>query len=78
VEDPQGKLLLLIQYHILFGSLSYNTIKKLNFPKTRLGTTVEITEVDDRVLFGGATIIIPDIICSNGMIHGIDRVVIPK
>jgi uncharacterized surface protein with fasciclin (FAS1) repeats len=78
VEDPQGKLLLLVQYHILYGSLSSSTLKKLNFPKTRLGTTVEITEVDGRVLFGGATIIIPDIVCSNGMIHGIERVVIPK
>jgi len=76
-EDPQGLLFRTLQYHILFGNLSSVTMKKLNFPKTRLGTTVEITEKNGLVMYGNATVIIPDIICSNGMIQGIDRVVLP-
>ncbi len=78
MADPQGQLLRVLQYHILFGNLSCSTIKKLNFPKTRLGITVEITEKDGVVIFGGAVVTIPDISCTNGMIHGIDRVVIPR
>jgi len=75
--DPRGQLLRVLQYHILYGNLSCSTIKKLNFPKTRLGITVEITEKDGVVLFGGAPVTIPDIACTNGMVHGIGRVVIP-
>ena len=76
--DPQGQLLRVLQYHILYGNLSCSTIKKLNFPKTRLGITVEITEAGGVVLFGGAPVTVPDIACTNGMIHGIGSVVIPR
>ena len=76
--DPPEQLLRVLQYHILYGNLSCGTIKKLNFPKTRLGITVEITEAGGVVLFGGAPVIIPDIACTNGMVHGIGRVVIPR
>ena len=78
MADPKGQLLRILQYHILFGNLSCSTIKKLNFPKTRLGITIEITENDGTVIFGGAAVTIPDIACANGVIHGIDRVVIPR
>jgi uncharacterized surface protein with fasciclin (FAS1) repeats len=77
MEAPRGQLLRALQYHILFGNLSCPTIKKLNFPKTRLGITVEITEKGGVVIFGGARVTIPDIACTNGVIHGIDQVVIP-
>jgi uncharacterized surface protein with fasciclin (FAS1) repeats len=77
MADPKGQLLRVLQYHILFGNLPSNTIKKLNFPKTRLGITVEVTEKDGTVLFGGAAVTIPDITCANGVILGISRVVIP-
>jgi len=76
--DPGGQLLRVLKYHIMYGNLSCGTIKKLNFPKTRLGITVEITEAGGVVLFGGAPVIIPDIACTNGMVHGIGRVVIPR
>jgi len=75
--DPADQLLRVLQYHIMYGNLACSTIKKLNFPKTRLGITVEITDKDGVVLFGGAPVTIPDIACTNGMIHGIGRVVIP-
>ena len=76
-KDPQGLLFRVLQYHILFGNLSCSTIAKLNFPKTRLGITVEITEKNGIVKFGNASVTVPDIVCSNGTIHGIDRVVLP-
>ncbi len=78
MDDLHGQLLRALQYHILFGSLSCAMIKKLNFPKTRLGITVEITEKGGVVIFGGARVTIPDIACTNGVIHGIDQVVIPR
>jgi len=77
-KDPRGQLLRVLQYHILYGDLPCSTIKKLNFPKTRLGITVEITETGGVVLFGGAPVIVPDIACTNGTVHGIGRVVIPR
>jgi len=77
-SDPHGQLLRLLQYHILFGNLPCTTLKRLNFPKTRLGITVEITEAGGVVFFGGAPVTLPDIACTNGVIHGIGRVVIPR
>ncbi|MGA2160814.1 MAG: fasciclin domain-containing protein [Methanoregula sp.] len=78
MADPKGQLFRILQYHILFGNLSCSTIKKLNFPKTRLGITVEIMEHGGVVTFGGAAVTIPDIACANGVIHGIDQVVVPR
>jgi uncharacterized surface protein with fasciclin (FAS1) repeats len=78
MDDPKGQLFCVLQYHIMFGNLPCSTIKKLNFPKTRLGITVEITEKGGLVIYGGAPVTIPDIACTNGFIHGIDGVVIPR
>jgi transforming growth factor-beta-induced protein len=78
MQDPEGKLKRVLQYHILFGKLAQRDLKKLNFPKTRLGTTVEINERAGIVTINSATVIIPDIPCSNGVIHGLDAVLIPK
>jgi len=78
MADPKGQLFRILQYHIMFGNLSCSTIKKLNFPKTRLGITVEITEKGGLAIYGGAPVTIPDIACTNGFIHGIGGVVIPR
>lgn len=67
-----------LQYHILFGMLVQRDLKKLNFPKTRLGTTVEINERMGTVTINAAMVIMPDITCSNGVIHGLNAVLIPK
>ncbi len=77
-KDPHGQFKRVLQYHILFGMLIEKDLKKLNFPKTRLGTTIEITERAGKVTINGAGLIYPDIICSNGVIHGIDTVLIPR
>ncbi|MFA6364155.1 fasciclin domain-containing protein [Methanoregula sp.] len=43
-------------------------------PDTIAGTLA----ANGRVLFGGAPVIIPDIACTNGVIHGIGRGIIPR
>ncbi len=78
MQDPEGQMTRVLQYHILFGMLVQRDLKKLNFPKTRLGTTVEINERTGIVVINAAEVIIPDILCSNGVIHGIDAVLIPE
>jgi len=78
MQDPEGQLKRVIQYHILFGLLVVRDLKKLNYPKTRLGTTVEINERGGIVTINSATVIIPDISCKNGVIHGMDAVILPK
>ena len=78
LKDPEGRLKQIVLYHILFGRLVKTDIKKLNFPKTKLGTTVEIIEKDGFVFVNDSKVIIPDINCSNGIIHAIDAVLLPK
>ena len=78
LKDPEGRLKQIMLYHILFGRLAVTDIKKLNFPKTKLGITVEITEKGGFVWINDSKVIIPDIYCSNGIIHAIDEVLLPK
>jgi len=76
-HDPQEQCKRVLQYHILFGLLVEKDIKKLNFPKTCLGITVEISERAGQVTINGISLTYPDIICTNGVIHGIDTVLLP-
>jgi len=78
MQDTDGRQKKVLLYHILFGMLACRDIKKLNFPKTKLGTTVEISEREGTVTVNDAAIIIPDIRCSNGVIHGVDTVIFPR
>ena len=78
MQDTDGRQKKVLPYHILFGMLACRDIKKLNFPKTKLGTTVEISERAGTVTINDAAITIPDIRCSNGVIHGIDTVIFPR
>ena len=78
LEGTDGQLKRVLLYHILFGMLTCRDIKKLNFPKTKLGTTVEISEREGTVTINNAAILIPDIRCTNGVIHGIGTVIFPR
>ena len=39
--------------------------------------TLPVSIADDEVTIGTATVVEPDIVASNGVVHGIDAVLIP-
>jgi hypothetical protein len=63
-------------YHVLSGSFPSESLVSGELP-TLSGDTVSVVVSDTGITFNYANVIIPDIIASNGVIHGIDAVLTP-
>jgi len=74
-----AKLKNILLYHVVSGKVMAADVVKLTSAKTVLGQDVTITVKDGKVyLNGNVQIIITDIPASNGVIHVIDAVLLPK
>ena len=60
------------------GKCSAADVVTLNSAKTVQGGEVTIEVVDGKVKVDGANVTATDIECSNGVIHVIDAVILPK
>ena len=65
-------------YHVVPGRVTAADVVKLDSAKTLDGRSVAIKVVDGKVLVDGAQVTTPDVMASNGVIHVIDSVLIPK
>jgi len=65
-------------YHVVPGRVMAADVVKLDSAKTLDGRSVAIKVVDGKVLVDGAQVMTPDVMASNGVIHVIDSVLIPK
>ncbi len=70
-----GKVL---TYHVVPGKVTAADVVKLSSAKTVQGQELKIEVKDGTVLVDGAKVISTDIETSNGVIHVIDSVVLPK
>jgi transforming growth factor-beta-induced protein len=75
-NPPQLKSVLL--YHVVPGRVTAAEVVKLTSAKTVEGRSVAIRVVDGSVYVDGAKVTTPDVMASNGVIHVIDSVLIPK
>ena len=71
------KLKAVLSYHIVSGTLAANEVKAGDI-KTLEGTPLLAGLVDGKVTVNGAKIVQADIDASNGVIHAIDAVIMPK
>jgi transforming growth factor-beta-induced protein len=79
MPESLGKLKNILLYHVVSGKVMAADVVKLSSAKTVLGQDVMITIKDGKVfLMGNAQVIITDIPASNGVIHVIDSVLLPK
>ena len=83
VEDllkPENKdqLIAVLTYHVVPGRVLAADVVKLKSAKTVQGQEVAIKVADGGVSVDGAKVVKTDIACSNGVIHVIDSVIIPK
>ncbi|MAT16191.1 MAG: beta-Ig-H3/fasciclin [Planctomyces sp.] len=76
---PENKAMLtgILTYHVVPGKVDAATVVKLNGATTVNGQQVDIATEDSKVMIDNATVIKADIICSNGIIHVIDKVILP-
>jgi uncharacterized surface protein with fasciclin (FAS1) repeats len=80
---PENKpeLIKILTYHVVAGNFTAAAIIALNPPvrvKTVEGESVLVTLEGNRLRVNYATVIIPDVFATNGIIHAIDAVLLPR
>lgn len=71
------KLTAVLTYHVVPGRVMAADVRPGSV-KTVQGESLTITTKNDRVMIDGARVVQTDIAASNGVIHVIDSVVLPK
>jgi len=66
-----------LTYHVVAGSVLAEQVVGLTAATTLQGSDVEITVADGKVLIDEAEVVITDIVGANGVIHVIDKVILP-
>jgi uncharacterized surface protein with fasciclin (FAS1) repeats len=75
-KDPK-KLETLLKYHVVEGAIKADDMAKLSEAKTLEGQPVAIVVKDNKTQINDATMTKPDLETTNGVIHTIDRVLVP-
>lgn len=73
----KAKLTAILTYHVVPGKVMAADVVKLKDAKTVQGQSVKI-DASHGVKVDAATVVKTDIVCSNGVIHVIDSVILPK
>lgn len=76
--ENKDKLVAILTYHVVSGDVKAADVVKLTSAKTVNGKEVKITVADGKVMVDNAHVVKTDIGTSNGVIHVIDTVIIPK
>ena len=76
--ENKAKLVKILTYHVIGAKAMAADGVKMTSAKTVQGSEVKITVADGKVKVDGANVIKTDIECSNGVIHVIDAVIMPK
>lgn len=71
------KLKAVLLYHVVAGRVTSKQVVKLKSAKTLQGSSVAIRVKGGKVYVGGAQVVTPDVGASNGVIHVINKVLIP-
>ena len=77
LADPD-KLTDILLYHVVEGQVEAQDIPDLLDAATLNGQSVVLRSDDDGVTVNDATVVIADVLASNGVIHVIDKVLIPE
>ena len=77
LKEPEGQLKQILLYHVVDGKVMAADVVKLSSAKTLQGSNVNITVTNSVVKINDATVKITDIQTKNGVIHVIDKVLLP-
>jgi uncharacterized surface protein with fasciclin (FAS1) repeats len=78
LANDKAKLRAVLLYHVAKGKLTAARIVKRHSIKTLNGQRVRVRVRDGKVSVGGARVSTPDVAASNGVIHAINKVLIPR
>ncbi len=77
LADPK-KLTEVLTYHVVSGKVGSADVVKLKSAKTVQGQEVAVTVNQGKVMVNNANVVAVDVAASNGVIHVIDTVLLPK
>ena len=77
LADPQGQLSQILLYHVVPGKVMAADVKDGMEAATAQGSPVKFMVADGKVMINDATVITADIETTNGVIHVIDKVILP-
>ena len=78
LAKDKAKLRSVLLYHVAKGKLTAKKVVKRKSIKTLNGQRVRVKVRSDKVFVGGARVVTPDVRASNGVIHVINKVLIPR
>lgn len=64
-------------YHVVSGKVMASDVTKLRSAKTLQGQNIRIRVRNNTVYVNDAKVVKADIVCTNGVIHVIDKVILP-
>ena len=76
--ENKEKLVAILTYHVVAGKVLAAQVGKMDSAKTVNGQSLSISVSGGTVMVDNAKVVKTDILCSNGVIHVIDSVVLPK
>jgi uncharacterized surface protein with fasciclin (FAS1) repeats len=76
--ENKAKLRRILTYHVVAGSVPASKAAGLNSARAVSGDTIRISSADGGVMVDNARVVKADIAASNGIIHVIDAVILPK
>ena len=77
LAQDKAKLKAVLLYHVANGRLTAAKVVKRSSIKTLNGKSVSVRVRRGKVYVGGARVVTPDVKASNGVIHVINKVLIP-
>jgi len=77
LKDP-AKLKGILLYHVVAGKVMASDVAKMKSASSVQGAAIPITVTDGKVMADNANVVKTDIAASNGVIHVIDTVLLPK
>jgi len=75
--ENKEKLVSILTYHVVAGDVMAKDVVKMSEAKTVNGKELKIMAHGGKVMVDGANVTKTDIVCSNGVIHVIDSVLLP-
>lgn len=77
LADPQGQLSQILLYHVVPGKVMAAGVEDGLEAATVQGSPVKFMVADGKVMINEATVITADVEATNGVIHVIDKVLLP-
>jgi transforming growth factor-beta-induced protein len=75
--ENKDQLVAILTYHVVPGKVMSGEAMKLNAADTVNGQSLSLASSDSGLTVDGAHVVKADIVCSNGVIHVIDSVILP-